>query len=224
MTSVSLLYTLVLYLLGTILFYEYFIRYILKSLHHATIFSVIEAKNRVNYSFLPGNFTYIILLISSFYCTQKYIYISVMYFSLVLQFTILFLILFLLLNYKKFYIYMLEQTNLNFILFIFYLGLLFIFILPLLQDYIFLLLLLELLSVVYYFFFLNYLDKIYISLIRYKHFLILYLLNSFLVTLFFSFGIILTCISFGTLNFTELLYFTKGNTNYAIGLIILGLG
>lgn len=223
MTSVSLLYTLVLYLIGTILFYEYFVRYILVSLHQATLFSILEQKKFISYSFLPGNFTSLTFFIGSFYCTQKYTYIPLVYFNLVLQFTVLLFILLLLLNYKRIYIYMLEQVNLIFILFSFYLGFFLLYILPLLQDYIFFLVFLELLGVMYYFFFLNYLDKIYISFLRYKHFLILYLLNSFLITLFFSFGILLLGIYFGTLNFTELLYFTL-EKRYILFFILLGLG
>lgn len=223
MTSVSLLYILTLYLLGAILFYEYFIRYVLVSLYQSNLFGVSEQKNFFNYSFLPGNFSSLTSFVASFYLTQKYTYISLVSFSLVLQFTFLLFILLLLLNYKHIYIYALEQSNLIFILFSFYIGFLLIYILPLLKDYIFFLVFLELLGVIYYFFFLNYLDKIYISLLRYKHFLILYLLNSFLITLFFSFGILLLCIYFGTLNFNELSHFTLEN-NFILCFILLGLG
>ena len=223
MTSVSLLYVLSLYLIGTIIFYEYFIRYILVSLHQATIFNILEQKKFSKYSFLPGNFTSLTLLISIFFLTQKYTYISLAYFNLVLQFTILIFTLFLLFNYKKIYVYMLEQSNLLFILFSFYLSLFLLYLLPLIKDYICFLLFLELLGVAYYFFFLNYLDKVYISFLHYKHFLVMYLLNSFLTTLFFSFGIVLICIYFGTVNFSELLYFTI-EQKHALFFIILGLG
>ena len=223
MTSVSLLYVLVLYLIGTIFFYEYYMRYVVVNLHQTALFSLVEQKKFINYSFLPGNFMILTLFIGSFFITQKYTYIPLAYFSLILPFTILLFILVLLFNYKKMYIYMLEQANLIFSLFSFYLAFLFIYILPLLKDYIFLLLFLELLGVAYYFFFLNYLDKVYISFLRYKHFLIVYLLNSFLITLFFSFGMLLLCIYYGTLNFTELLYFTL-EKKYALFFILIGLG
>ena len=153
MTSVSLLYILTLYLLGAILFYEYFIRYVLVSLYQSNLFGVSEQKNFFNYSFLPGNFSSLTSFVASFYLTQKYTYISLVSFSLVLQFTFLLFILLLLLNYKHIYIYALEQSNLIFILFSFYIGFLLIYILPLLKDYIFFLVFLELLGVIYYFFF-----------------------------------------------------------------------
>lgn len=108
----------------------------------------------------------------------------------------------------------------------FSLNALLIFLLVLVQVKSFLVLLffIEVLSVYYYFFFLNFLktNRTW-SVSKYKNFLLYYLWNSFLTTLFFGLGLALLLWKTGTLDYIELTYFTPTTTNLGVFFIILGL-
>ena len=78
------------------------------------------------------------------------------------------------------------------------------YILFFISELVSLLLILEIIAVLYYFFFLNYLDLKSLTLIKYKYFLGLYILMSYLVTLLFCMGLLILSYFFGTLNYVEL--------------------
>ena len=87
------------------------------------------------------------------------------------------------------------------------------------RELISLLLVLELIAVLYYFFFLNYIDLKSFTLVKYKYLLGVYILMSYLVTLLFCLGMFGLSFLYGTLNYRELSYLTL-NLNWACYLLL----
>ena len=95
------------------------------------------------------------------------------------------------------------------------------YILFFISELVSLLLILEIIAVLYYFFFLNYLDLKSLTLIKYKYFLGLYILMSYLVTLLFCMGLLTLSYFFGTLNYVELGLVGAGQGTWAYYFIFL---
>ena len=86
-------------------------------------------------------------------------------------------------------------------------------------NYIVLLLSLETITTLYYFFFLKTTKEVNFSLIKYKNLISYYLWLSFFTLLFFSFNLIVLTYSYGTLNFLELRFFNLEHKYYILLLI-----
>ncbi len=222
MPGVLLLYYLPIYLILTILSYEYVFKYIITSFTSLATINLSEAKLRFNTSFTASNLKFNILFLGIFLSSQRYVLLPFTQSSTVFTFLLIIIIFWGLVMYKNFFFFLIEQKNLTLVSLTYYLSILFLFSFLLVENLIIFLLLLELVAVLYYFFFLNYLDKVYFSLIKYKNFLILYLLSSFITTIFFCIGLVFLSIEVGSLHFLQLNYMTVGSC-YGFIFILISL-
>lgn len=221
LASVSLLYMLPMIFFFSLLSYEYLIRFITTHLNLSFLFNFVDIKLKSYHILCNGINKFNVYLIISFFLSFKYIGgLKLGVFTIYLY---LLLTLVLLTYWKAFYLDFISQKNLLFVSFSFYFSILVLFIFLIINNLILFLLALELVAVLYYFFFLNILSASTLSLIRYKNFLILYLLNSLLTTILFSLGILIISWSTGTLAFSELLYFYD-KIIVGVLLILLSLG
>lgn len=209
------------YLFLTLIIYEYFIRFISTNLNLNAVTNLLDFKLKLYTIFIPSVNKFNFYLILSFFLSLKCL--SSLKLGILTIFIFLTLQLWGLAYWKQLYLYISNHVNLAFISFSFYITILVLFLILICNNFILFLLILETIAVLYYFFFLNIVDSNVVSLLKYKNFLILYLLNSLFTTIFFSIGLAYLAWKVGTLTFSELNYFTL-DIFIGIGLITFSLG
>ena len=156
-------------------------------------------------------FSYLITLLSS-----KYFYTTTPTFIFSYSFVIF--MLWGLLMYKNLFSVFLLTSRASWLLVLFFLSIYIIYSFFFISNLISFLLLLEAIATLYYFFFLTF-NTSYLSLVvKYKYFLLLYIIVSFFTTLLLALSIIGFSIYYGTISFQEIAYF---NTSYTIPNILL---
>lgn len=91
------------------------------------------------------------------------------------------------------------------------------------DNFLYFIFLVEVISIIYYFFFLSNISKVTGALIRYRNLLSNYIWSSYLILMFSALFIYILTIAVGTLNFLELKSFLTENNNVAWQLLLVSI-
>lgn len=192
------------------IYLEIFYSLLFFSIFRHTKYSILTMSKKLSYYLFKNNIFSIAINLNLIYLiTLKSDYCS----NNMLSFIILYFIL------NKF---LLRYINYN-IIFINYNVILFIYLFTYIKTLIAFFLLMELYSILFYFFFLNNVPKSStLTLLQYKNMLILYLLNNFFISILCLIGINSIIEIFGTTNFVELSLLNTTSYSWKIYFIIIG--
>lgn len=189
---------------------EVFYSLLFFSVFRQTKYSILTLSKKLNYYLFKNNMFSIainmnliyLITLKSEYCANNMLSFIILYFLL-----------------NKF---LLRYIDYN-ILFISYNIIFFIFLFIYIKTLIAFFLLMELYSIIFYFFFLNNVPKNSIlTLLQYKNMLLLYLLNNFFISILCLIGINAVIELFGTTNFLELSLLNNGIYSWKIYFLIVG--
>lgn len=188
------------------IYIEFFILYLINNIFkNLKLFNIINTKvnNTINYNLYV--FT-ILILFSIFFITYKNYNINYLLF----------------LNLLLIYIYRYFNPQITHLTLIILNSLIFIVMFTYINNFILFYLYIEIYSIFFYFFFLNSFNNTNnITLIKYKNSLLLYLINNFLISICYLYGLIFIVNKFGTLNFLEINWFQYTAENWQFYFLIL---
>ena len=194
--------------LGVSFLVECYIFYFFRVVQLYTAFSVathnLDFKGQLIAS---GVFKWLVYAYVFIILTLKFSYIIAPYF--LFGYIFCFSLLWFYLIYKNIFNNILFSINNIWLYIFFFLGSYSFYIYFYIANLLSFLLLLELIAVFYYFFFLTLNARLNLSIFRYKHLLLLYIIVSFFTTILFTLAIISFVFYYGTINFIELGYFTN---------------
>lgn len=210
MTGANFLFFNYVFLL-TYAYIEVFFSFLYGSIFKHTKFYTILFSKKINYYVFKNQIFSFVMNLNIFYLiTLKLDYVN----SSILSLIFLYLIITkLIANFIN--------SNIHFISFnVSILLMFFLFIKTIVAFF----LLIELYSIIFYFFYLNSIPQNKsITLLQFKNMLILYLINNFIITLFFLIGLNSIIESFGTVNFLELSYLNGVSYNWTTYFLILSV-
>ena len=182
---------------------------------------LVHKKQRYSYTLLPTIMylaLWLVIFIVLKYDSVDY-QIKLTFFLLLLSFCLLLLLL------VAYWYFINTGAQINiFLCFIIQNLNLFLFFLLFCNSFLIYLFILEIFAVSYYFFFLNFSNKLTkYSINQYKNFLLFYLWNSFITTMLYGIGIFYLCFFVGTLDFYEIYMLFNQKLNLGITLILISL-